>query len=322
MSESLRPTSDDLSRRRLLRSTAMFGLGSAVLAACGGSGTDDGAVDGGGETAPTDAPIDGDQEIVEAIRAAGFGDEVPDWTVINATFEVLTGPGRRLQFGLLDETRSPTQDKQVELAIVRTGDLEVVQTASNPVFHGEGLGIRGVYAFETEIPEPGIHYLVVAGDGHVGVAALQVIRPETSKVPQTGQPFPVVSTPTVEEPGELAKLCTRDPACSMHDVSFKAASEEARPVVLVIATPEFCQTAVCGPVVDVAEDMKADFPDVQWIHAEVFTDAGNTVAPIVTELQLPSEPWTFLVGSDGVLVDRFDGPLVPALLREAVAELS
>ncbi len=316
-----------LDRRNLLRTSALAGLGTALLAACG-SGGDTGDATPGGDTGPSEAPstIDADTEIVEAIRVAGFGEAVPDWTVINATFEVLTGEGRRLQFGVLDETRQPAQDRSLEVAIVRAGeaieDLEVVQTASDPIFHGEGLGIRGVYAMETELTEPGTHYLVVASDGHVGIAAIRVIRPEDSLVPQTGQAFPVVETPTVEDPGPLEELCTREPDCSMHDVSLATALEAGQPVVLVVATPRFCQTAVCGPVVDVAEDVRAQYPDVTWIHAEVFTDAGNTPAPIVTDLGLPSEPWTFLIGSDGVLVDRFDGPLVPALLREAVEQLA
>lgn len=312
------PNPNRLARRRLLRSGALLGLGATVLAACGGDGDATGAADPG--TSPSPSTLDGEAEIVEAIRAAGFGDATPDWTVINATFEVLTGPGRRLQFGVLDETRQPAPDLDLQVAVVRAGDLEVVQTATGPIYHGEGLGIRGVYAMETEISEPGIHYLVAAADGHVGVAAMQVIDPENSQVPQLGTAFPVVPTPTVEDPGPLEELCTREPDCSLHARSLDDVLAEGRPVVLVVASPQYCQTAVCGPVLDVALAASEEFPDVAWIHAEVFVDAGNTPAPITTDLGLPSEPWTFLVDGDGVLVDRFDGPLVPSLLRASVEE--
>ncbi len=316
-----------LSRRGLLRSGAIAGLGAAVLAACGDAGgTADVAAEpssgtGGASGSPTE--VDQDQELAAVIEAAGFADRAADWTVIVATFEVVTGPDRRLQFGLLDESRSPAQDREVQAVIVSTGtDVAVAQEATTPIYHGEGLGIRGVYAIETALESPGIHYLVVATEDHVGAAALRVIDPESSLVAQIGDPFPVVATPTTEAPGDLEDLCTREPDCSMHEVSLDTALEGGRPVVLTIATPKYCQTAVCGPVVDVVEDIHQELgDDIAFIHVEVFTDAGNTPTQVVQDLQLPSEPWTFLIGADGVLVDRFDGPVVPSLLRESIDTL-
>ena len=47
-------------------------------------------------------------------------------------------------------------------------------------------------------------------------------------------------------------------------------------------------------------------------------DAGVTPTDVVNELALPSEPWTWVIGADGVVIDRFDGPVVPSLVRDAV----
>ncbi|MFT5222262.1 MAG: hypothetical protein ACI867_000561 [Glaciecola sp.] len=306
-----------LSRRALLRSATMASIGGLVLSACSPDNTTD-------PSELADDEIDANQEIIDAIRAAGFADLIADYQPIVATFEVITGPGRRLQFGLLDETQAPAIDRKVEIAIVRSGDLEVVQRTKDPLFYGEGLGLRGVYVVDTDLPSPAIHYLVVASEGHVGAAPIAVNSPENSQVVLPGQPVPVVASPTLADDQGLEELCTRTPACSMHQTSLDTALEAGSPVVLVVATPKFCQTAVCSPVVDVVQDLatSGDADNVTFIHAEVFSDAGNTPIQLVTDFGLPSEPWTFLIGSDGTLVDRFDGPVVPSLLRDAVLGLS
>ena len=46
-----------------------------------------------------------------------------------------------------------------------------------------------------------------------------------------------------------------------------------KPVVLVFATPQLCQSRVCGPVVDVVEQVKSETKgDVAFIHNEVYVD--------------------------------------------------
>ena len=105
----------------------------------------------------------------------------------------------------------------------------------------------------------------------------------------------------------------------MHQASLDTALGTT-PVVFAVATPRFCQTAVCGPVVDVVEEFKQQAPEgVTFIHAEVYNDAGITTSSVIDELALPSEPWTWVIDADGVVVDRFDGPVVPALLEDAIS---
>lgn len=312
-----------LSRRGLLRTSAFAGLGAMILAACGTEP----------EVAPTPSasePVDLETEIVEALRLAGFDGDVPDYGVIIATAEVLTGPGRRMQMALIDETQLPAGGREVEVAIVRSGELEVVERISKPLYYDEGLGDRGVYVFETNLEATGTYFVIVSSDGHVGAAAINAIAPEQSAVVTFGAAVPSIATATVENPGDLEELCTRTPDCTMHDVSLDDALSQGKKVVLVIATPAYCVSAVCGPVVDVVQGVRddlaaeADAADTVWIHAEVFKDAGNTPTAIVGPegFNLPSEPWTFLVNSDGTLHDRFDGPVAASLLRASVAELS
>lgn len=301
-----------ISRRALLRATGTTSL-ALLLAACGD----------GTETPETDdslagrTPVDSDAIGAQAVEAVGL-DTAATLTPIVATFEVLTGPTGRIPFGLLDEGQQPLLDRDLQVWVVREGDVVTGPVA--PIFFGEGLGDRGIYVAEVELEEPGLYDAVVqVDDGPVGVAPFQVRTPEQSTSHPPGAAFPDVATPTVDEPGELEELCTQEPPCSMHETSLDTVLGSA-PVVLTVATPQFCQTAVCGPVVEVVDQLRADLgrDDVTFIHAEVYNDAGVTPAAIIDELQLPSEPWTWVIGADGVVVDRFDGPVVPDLLRDAI----
>jgi hypothetical protein len=310
-----------LSRRTLLRGTGLVGLG-AVLTACGG-----GEGSGSGATAPgTDGAADGADLANAALEAAGVADGAPVLTPIVATFEVLTGPTGRIQFGLLDAENSPLLDADVQVWVVDAQAGEVVTGPVEPVFFGEGLGARGVYVFEPALETAGLLDLVVATDGgaSVGTAALRVIAPEESAVVRPGEQFPSFATPTAADPMGLEELCTRTPPCGMHELSLDEALTTGSPVVLTVSTPKYCATAVCGPVVDVVLEAKESraSDDILFIHAEVFTDAGNTPTDYVTEdLALPTEPWTWVIGADGVVVDRFDGPVVAPLLEQALDRL-
>ena len=68
--------------------------------------------------------------------------------------------------------------------------------------------------------------------------------------------------------------------------------------MLLFATPQFCQSRVCGPVVDVAEQVKQLYGDkAAFIHMEIYNDndPSKGVRPQVRAFHLPSEPWLFAI---------------------------
>ncbi len=307
-----------ISRRALLRATGTTSL-ALLLAACTNDDPSAPTVEDGDGGVATGAPdvADGAEIDNQAVEAVGLDAEAT-LTPIVATFEVLTGPSGRIPFGVLDAEQQPLLDREVQLWVVREG--EVVSGPIDPLFYGEGLGQRGIYVADVDLEQAGLHDVVVQVDGGaVGVSAVTARTPEESTSYPPGTEFPVIGTPTEDDPGALEALCTREPPCSMHQTSLDTALGTS-PVVFTVATPRFCQTAVCGPVVDVVEDVKQQAPDgVTFIHAEDYTDAGNTFTNVINELGLPTEPWTWVIDADGVVVDRFDGPVVPSLLQGAVA---
>ena len=109
----------------------------------------------------------------------------------------------------------------------------------------------------------------------------------------------------------------------MHDVDFADVLGK-KPVVLAFATPQLCQTRVCGPVDDVVAEVRAQNEDVEFIAKEIYVDndINKGFRPQVGEWRLPTEPWTFVIGKDGKVVERFEGAVSVRELQAAVDKLS
>ena len=79
----------------------------------------------------------------------------------------------------------------------------------------------------------------------------------------------------------------------------------------MFATPKYCTSRTCGPVVDVVSAVrrKHTASGIRFIHVEIYkdNDPAKGVNQWVTQWRLPSEPWVFLVGPDGKVRDRFEG---------------
>jgi len=131
-----------------------------------------------------------------------------------------------------------------------------------------------------------------------------------SKIPQVGQKAPLIHTPTPADVGnDLSKLTTRIPPDTQHEVDYADAYGK-EPIVLLFATPQFCQSRVCGPVVDVAEQLKQLYGDkAAFIHMEIYddNDPSKDVRPQVKAFHLPTEPWLFAIGRDGRIKNVIEG---------------
>jgi hypothetical protein len=148
-----------------------------------------------------------------------------------------------------------------------------------------------------------------------------------SKIPRVGQPAPKIHTPTgADVHGDLAKITTRIPPDTQNNVDYADVLGK-EPIVLLFATPQFCQSRVCGPVVDVAEQLKQEDEDkAAFIHMEIYNDndPGKGVRPQVRAFNLPSEPWLFAINRKGVISSVIEGAFgverLTAAVNKAVAE--
>jgi hypothetical protein len=188
-------------------------------------------------------------------------------------------------------------------------------------------GVTRIYVARFTLSKPGKYTLVAQPDGAKiqGIANLNVRR--HPQAPAVGDKAIPSRTPTLASAdGDVASLTTADPPdLSLLRYSVADSVKAHAPFVLVFATPKFCTSRTCGPVVDVAQAVQRRFAGsgVRFIHVEVYTD-NNPAQGFnrwFREWRLPSEPWVFLVGRDGRIKARFEGSVSDAELSAAVRQL-
>lgn len=168
---------------------------------------------------------------------------------------------------------------------------------------------RPYYPLVTSVEDPGIYSARVTVDGVSAEMAIQVDNAADVKVIMPGADMPALETPTLDDARGVAPICTRDPVCPLHETTVSDALAAGSPTALLVASPAFCQIAICGPVLEVLLDVTKEFPDIRFIHAEVYADPAKdtqTLAPGIKPLNLHFEPSLVLVGADGVVADRVD----------------
>lgn len=187
-----------------------------------------------------------------------------------------------------------------------------------------------VYSTELDFPSEGewrIAALIREGDEIKGALLPSAVVGEFGGVPRPGERAPRIHTPTVEDAaGDLAQITTRIPPDTQNQVDYADALGK-EPIMLLFATPQFCQSRVCGPVVDVAEQVKQEYGDeAAFIHMEIYKDNDPSleiVRPQVRAFNLPSEPWLFAIDRQGrvssVIEGTFGLEALTAAVKKAVA---
>src|SRR4051794_425192 len=182
-----------------------------------------------------------------------------------------------------------------------------------------------VYAAQVPFPRRGRWYGVVATQhaGKLGAATSQVDVSSVSAdpIPRVGQRAPKVKTDTMADArGNVANIDTRIPPDDMHKVSFSDAVGK-KPVALLFATPQLCQSRVCGPVTDIAVQMEAKYGNrMDFIHQEVYK--GNNPAKglrdPLKEFNVRTEPWLFVVNRKGIITARLEGSIGVRAFENAI----
>lgn len=303
-----------------------------VAIGCGGSSD---------QSEPTAAPPASDfpsaeGKTIEQVLTA----QTPTDLVVAPAASVFEVGKNRYPFGVFEADRTQVDDAEVALYFAKTptsrveGPLpaKLVSLETKAAFRSQGAGGEGeatsfYVVNDVRLGQPGPwHVIALIKDGSgfdaTRVPSLNVgAQPEVIRV---GQKAPKIATPTKDEVGgDLSKIDTRQPPSNMHDQSLKQVLGK-KPVVLVFATPALCQSKVCGPVVDVAEQVKAETgEDVVFIHNEVYKENDPTkgIRPQLEAFGLQSEPWMFLIGRDGKVRQRIEGPIGVDELNADVKQL-
>jgi hypothetical protein len=183
-------------------------------------------------------------------------------------------------------------------------------------------GVRRIYVAHLRIPRPG-RYWLVAEPQRAKLQALGAIDVRArSRSVAVGARAPRSDTPSLAT-APAAKITTSSPP-DVPLLRYSVAPSLAAhvPFVVTFATPKFCTSRTCGPVVDVVEAVRKQFAarGIRFIHVEVFqgNDPTRGYNRWMRQWGLRSEPWVFLVGSDGRVKAKFEGSVSHAELAAAV----
>jgi hypothetical protein len=209
---------------------------------------------------------------------------------------------------------------------------KVESLATEPAFQGrtttEAADVASVvYSAELDFPGAGEYRPVVVIKEKDGIAekSLKSIHVgEFEKIPMPGERAPLIQTPTAESvDGNLAKLSTRVPPDTQNKVNYAEVLGK-EPILLLFTTPKFCQSRVCGPVVDVAQQAQHEFEGkANFIHMEIYNDndPSKGVRPQVRRFHLPTEPWLFAINREGVVSSTIEGAFGTNLMRKTVEKV-
>ncbi len=194
---------------------------------------------------------------------------------------------------------------------------------------GDEADATHIYVANLRLPRAGTYWLLAEPEG--GATKVQalgnVVVRKDDPPPDVGDPAVASETPTLASTrGNISALTTRTPpdeTLLRYSVADSLAAKV--PFVVTFATPKYCASRTCGPVVDVVEEVSRRFEgeQIRFIHVEVFedNDPAKGYNRWMQEWKLPTEPWTFLVGADGKIAARFEGTVSVNELEQAAREL-
>ena len=132
--------------------------------------------------------------------------------------------------------------------------------------------------------------------------------------PNIGESVPASQNRTVATVDDISQLSSAiEPKPELHQQTVAEILETDRPAVISFNTPAFCQTVFCAPVLSSIETSYEHYNGrVDYLHLEIFKEFDPLVtADEVTEWNLPSEPWTFILDPSGDVIARLAGPVSP-----------
>jgi hypothetical protein len=262
--------------------------------------------------------------------------------VLAPSVSVLQPGVNRYGFAVFDAARRQVTDAPVAVYVSRTDGSELrgpylarsESLAVKPQFESrttasDPSAAKSVYVADVPIAKPGRYRMTAIAklDGRpVSTSSFTAdVTPRSAKdlPPSVGDAAPNVSTPTLDSvAGDAARISTRTPPAedllktNLTDVYGK------KPVALLFATPALCQSRVCGPVVDVMEQVRSQLGDgkVAFITNEIYKEnrVDQGLRPQPAAYRLPTEPWLFVLDRRGRVAQRIEGAFSVDELKAAV----
>src|SRR5262245_21535715 len=283
---------------------ALLALGCLLLAGCGG-GSKSGAPSTASATSSA-APPAGSLEalwrsakhsvgLVEGSSDYQPGENRVSFLVVDSQSRVITTPTARIWVatGLKAHPYQETTARSEPIGVPG----------------GATAGVGSIFVTHVRLPRAGKYWFLAIPDGGAeSISALgNLVVGKTSDAPAVGARAIASDTPTLASAhGRLASLSTAThPDPRLYQLSVAQAIRRHVPFVLTFATPKFCQSRTCGPVVDVVDAVakRLSSTPVRFIHVEIY--AGNDPAKgfnrWAKQWKLPTELFSFGTDRNGIV---------------------
>ena len=259
----------------------------------------------------------------------------PEYAAVVVTSDMAVGR-ERLAFGVLTRDGGPLRadsatvrtyylppnsDAREQRQTLTAGFLAWPTVAGVFVAYPE-FDVAGSWELEAELTTP---------DGAEVIARSAFPVKESSATPAIGDPAPPSATAKASDVEDLSHITTAgEPDPALYALSIQEAVAEAKPFVVLFATPAYCVSFTCGPQVHELSALREKFAGrANFIHVEVFKDphlieGGRPTGGLVDSVEewgLPTEPWTFVVDADGIVQAKFEQYTPPSAIEEALLEV-
>jgi hypothetical protein len=256
---------------------------------------------------------------------------------VPVTTEFRVGDNRTV-FSLLDPSgQKPAAAPDRTLAIGYRGPNGEAIPSAPQAFIWAVENVNGVYTGKATFPSAGkwiADFTTAAPQSPKVTISFSFDVQQRTVVLSPGDPAPSVATPTLADAGGNVRGISSDakPVSRFYETSEADALAAKKPFVLIFATPKFCQTATCGPTLDRLKPVAEKHPELTFINVEPYKltesngalqpvlDAQNQLVPVeaTTAFKLQSEPYVFVVGSDGKISSSFELVFSPDEIEAAI----
>jgi len=164
-------------------------------------------------------------------------------------------------------------------------------------------------------------------------ASSGVLVKSASESPNIGEPAPLTETKVAASRGDLPKITSDpNPDIDLYQISFDEAVASKKPTVITFSTPAYCQSGTCGPQTRVLGQLEETHRENgNFIHVEIFDNPDEMLAsgdpslgvefPAIHEWNFNTEPWTFIVDSDGIVQGRYEAFVSKEEIEETLLPL-
>jgi hypothetical protein len=240
----------------------------------------------------------------DGLTPARLGLRFPDGFLQDSVAVANSGP-QRFPFVVIADDGLPmisNTPESIEIEVLRSGELFTTETVQ-----ARGVGqFTPYYPLEFTPNEAG-SYVARTSFSDLDIEFVVVERSQTPLF-QVGDSLPPFDTPTFDDARGVDPICTRTEPCPFHELTLTEALDNGKPTAVIISTPAFCQTDVCGPSLEFVIDAAAARTDINVVHAEVYenftadTNGIPAVAPLLAAWELQFEPSLFVADASGTIV--------------------